>query len=48
VGSAVLGQVFDRLGWIPCVIGVGLSLLTAAVLASKLRMPATRPAPRTS
>jgi MFS transporter, YNFM family, putative membrane transport protein len=47
VGSVVLGQVFDRLGWVPCVIGVGLSLLAAAVLASNLRMrPATRPAPR--
>jgi predicted MFS family arabinose efflux permease len=47
VGSAVLGQVFDRLGWVPCVIGVGLSLLTAAVLASNLRMgPVRPPAPR--
>ena len=38
VGSAVLGQVFDRLGWVSCVIGIGLSLLAAASLASKLRM----------
>jgi predicted MFS family arabinose efflux permease len=38
VGSAVLGQAFDRLGWVACVIGVGLSLLAAASLASKLRM----------
>jgi predicted MFS family arabinose efflux permease len=38
VGSAVLGQVFDRLGWASCVIGVGLSLVAAASLASKLRM----------
>jgi predicted MFS family arabinose efflux permease len=38
VGSAVLGQAFDRLGWVSCVIGVGLSLLAAASLASKLRM----------
>jgi len=38
LGSAVLGQAFDRLGWVSCVIGVGLSLLAAAALASKLRM----------
>jgi predicted MFS family arabinose efflux permease len=37
IGSAVLGQAFDRLGWVYCVIGVGLSLLAAAALASKLR-----------
>jgi len=44
IGSAVLGQVFDRLGWTACVIGVGLSLLIAACLASSLRMgPANRP-----
>jgi predicted MFS family arabinose efflux permease len=43
VGSAVLGQAFDRLGWVSCVIGVGLSLLVAASLASQLRM---RPAMR--
>jgi predicted MFS family arabinose efflux permease len=38
VGSAALGQVFDRLGWAACVIGVGLSLLIAAVLACNLRI----------
>jgi MFS transporter, YNFM family, putative membrane transport protein len=38
VGSAVLGQVFDRFGWTACVIGVGLSLLVAAVLTLSLRM----------
>jgi predicted MFS family arabinose efflux permease len=37
-GSAVLGQVFDRFGWTACVIGIGLSLLVAACLASSLRM----------
>ena len=26
VGSAVLGQVFDRLGWAACVVGVGVAL----------------------
>jgi predicted MFS family arabinose efflux permease len=36
VGSAALGQIFDRLGWTACVMGVGLSLLAAGVLASRL------------
>lgn len=35
-GSAVLGQVFDRLGWTACVIGIGLSLLLGALLAVRL------------
>jgi MFS transporter, YNFM family, putative membrane transport protein len=38
VGSAVLGQVFDRVGWTACVTGVGLSLLVAGILALRLRM----------
>ena len=33
VGSAVLGQVFDRLGWPACVGGIALALMAAAVLA---------------
>jgi predicted MFS family arabinose efflux permease len=47
VGSAVLGQVFDKFGWMACVVGIGLALLAAAALASRLRMEATmrRPAP---
>jgi predicted MFS family arabinose efflux permease len=43
VGSAVLGQIFDRVGWPACVAGIGLSLLAAAVLAASLRMK--QPAP---
>jgi MFS transporter, YNFM family, putative membrane transport protein len=39
VGSAVLGQVFDRLGWPACVIGIGLSLAVAAFLTLRLVMP---------
>ncbi len=35
VGSAVLGQVFDRLGWTACVIGIGVSLLFGALLATR-------------
>ena len=38
VGSAVLGQVFDRLGWTACVIGIGVSLVVAVLLAGLLRM----------
>ncbi len=37
VGSAVLGQLFDRLGWTACVTGIGLALLIAALLSLKLK-----------
>jgi predicted MFS family arabinose efflux permease len=37
-GSAVLGQVFDRFGWLACVTGVGAALALASVLATKLRL----------
>jgi YNFM family putative membrane transporter len=40
VGSAVLGQLFDRFGWIACVAGVAASLAMAALLTARLRMPA--------
>jgi predicted MFS family arabinose efflux permease len=36
-GSAVLGQLFDRLGWAACLAGVGFALLIACVLAAGLR-----------
>jgi YNFM family putative membrane transporter len=39
VGSAMLGQIFDRLGWPACVVGIALSLLIAALLAFRLEMP---------
>jgi predicted MFS family arabinose efflux permease len=39
-GSAVLGQVFDRLGWAACVAGIGAALLAAALLALRLTVPA--------
>jgi predicted MFS family arabinose efflux permease len=44
-GSALLGQIFDRFGWTACVAGIGVSLLTAAVLALVLRMPAAKGSP---
>jgi YNFM family putative membrane transporter len=37
VGSAMLGQIFDRYGWPACVAGIGASLAIAALLASRLR-----------
>jgi predicted MFS family arabinose efflux permease len=36
VGSAVLGQVFERWGWSLCVVGIGLALLLAAALTVRL------------
>jgi predicted MFS family arabinose efflux permease len=36
VGSAILGQLFDRFGWIACVAGVSASLLVAALLTQRL------------
>jgi hypothetical protein len=40
VGSAVLGQVFDRFGWGACVAGIGVALIIAAWLARGLEEPA--------
>ena len=45
VGTAVLGQLFDRLGWAACVAGVGVALALAAVLAVRLKIPAPAPLP---
>ena len=39
VGSAILGQLFDRVGWTACVAGIGAALLMAGVLATRLRLP---------
>ena len=44
VGTAVLGQLFDRLGWAACVAGIGAALAAAALLAFRLKMPAHAPA----
>ncbi len=38
VGSAVLGQVFDRLGWTATVIGIGLALALGGALAMRLEI----------
>jgi predicted MFS family arabinose efflux permease len=37
VGTALLGQLFDRFGWAACVGGIAVSLIIAAALAVKLR-----------
>jgi predicted MFS family arabinose efflux permease len=36
VGSAVLGEIFDRFGWTACVVGIAASLAVAAWLAGRL------------
>jgi predicted MFS family arabinose efflux permease len=38
-GSAVLGRVFDGLGWQACVAGIAIAILGAACLAGRLREP---------
>jgi MFS transporter, YNFM family, putative membrane transport protein len=38
VGSAILGQLFDRFGWTSCVIGVGIALIAAALLTTWLTL----------
>jgi predicted MFS family arabinose efflux permease len=38
-GSALLGQVFDHLGWTACVLGVGTALALIAVLTVRLKLP---------
>ena len=40
IGSVALGQVFDRFGWPACVLGIGIALALAALLATYLRAPA--------
>jgi predicted MFS family arabinose efflux permease len=42
IGSTVLGQVFDHLGWTACVVGIGVSLALAGLLTPRLVI---RPAP---
>jgi YNFM family putative membrane transporter len=40
IGTAVLGQLFDRLGWTATVAGIGLALAVAALLSLRLEKPA--------
>jgi len=41
VGSVVLGQLFDEKGWGACVAGIAVALGLAALLAWRLRLPAS-------
>ncbi|WP_407529982.1 MFS transporter [Methylobacterium oryzisoli] len=41
VGTAVLGLVFERLGWTACMLGVAASLALAAALTTRLREPSS-------
>ena len=38
-GAALLGQVFERLGWGACVAGIGAALATAAWLGARIALP---------
>lgn len=38
-GAAVLGRIFDALGWPACVAGIGAALALAALLAIRLQVP---------
>jgi predicted MFS family arabinose efflux permease len=42
VGTAILGPLFDRFGWAASVAGVGVALLAASLLATRLRHPNER------
>ena len=43
VGTAILGQVFDHLGWAACVAGIAAALLLACWLSLALKLPDSRP-----
>jgi hypothetical protein len=36
IGSAVLGQAFDRFGWSACVAGIGLALFVGIAMTRHL------------
>jgi predicted MFS family arabinose efflux permease len=39
VGSAILGQIFDRFGWAACITGIGAALIAAGALTAQLSLP---------
>jgi len=45
VGSALLGVVFDAVGWTACLAVIGLTLLGALALVSRLEPTPTPPQP---
>ncbi len=38
-GTAVLGQLFDHMGWLACVGGIAASLAIAAIFVTRLKIP---------
>jgi YNFM family putative membrane transporter len=46
-GTALLGLLFERLGWAACVAGIGVALVLAAALAVRMNAPASLPAAAT-
>jgi MFS transporter, YNFM family, putative membrane transport protein len=42
VGSLALGQLYDRLGWPSCVVGIGLALAIAIALTARLQLDRAR------
>lgn len=48
VGTAVLGQIFDRFGWAACVAGIAFAIATAAFFAVRLRLPVSTTSSTTS
>ena len=46
-GTALLGLLFERLGWAACVAGIGAALVLAALLAARMNAPAPLPAAAT-
>jgi YNFM family putative membrane transporter len=45
VGTAILGQAFDRLGWSACVAGIALALAAAGLLTRRLTTTTDQPVP---
>jgi MFS transporter, YNFM family, putative membrane transport protein len=38
-GSALLGHLFDELGWAACVLGIAFALFVAGILTFRMRLP---------
>ena len=47
VGTAILGQIFDRIGWPACVGGIALSLASPRFSLLRLKMPTDNQPPHT-
>jgi predicted MFS family arabinose efflux permease len=47
-GSVILGQLFDRIGWVACVAGIACALLAAAAFGCRLRTHPAKLSPITA